>query len=327
MDCPFRTVLFLIATISMVRLKHYILLFLKGMSMGAADVVPGVSGGSIALITGIYEKLLDSIKSVDKQALHFLFKGEFKALWQHVNGSFLLTLLGGILTSIFTLSKLITHLMEDHPIPLWSFFCGLILISAVILLRDIKNWSLVVIFSILLGTGFAYWITGLPPIGSPDALWFVFVAGVIAICAMILPGISGSFLLLILGQYERILQAVSEKNIILLGLFASGCVVGILSFSRLISYLLRNFHAVTIGLLSGFMLGSVNKIWPWKKVISYRMSSSGIQKPFLTENILPQHYLEVTGEESLFLYALLAFLFGIVLVLGIERTANYISRS
>jgi putative membrane protein len=308
-------------------LKEYILTFLKGMSMGAADVVPGVSGGSIALIAGIYQKLLDSIKSIDRTALGFLFKFEIKRLWDYINGSFLFTLLAGILTSIFSLSKVITYLMDNHPIPLWSFFCGLIIISAVIILRDIKRWNIGVILSLILGTIAAYWITGLPPTTTPDTLWFTFVAGAIAICAMILPGISGSFLLLVMGQYERILDAVNEKNLLIIALFGSGCVVGLLSFSRLISWLLKHYHAVTIGVLSGFMLGSLNKIWPWKEILSYRMSSSGEQKPFLTENMLPQNYMEVTGQEPLILYAVLSFLFGILLVLGIERTANYLKRS
>lgn len=308
-------------------LKDYILTFLKGMSMGAADVVPGVSGGSIALIAGIYQKLLDSIKSIDKTALGFLFKFEIKNFWDHINGSFLFTLLAGILTSIFSLSKVITYLMDYHPIPLWSFFCGLIIISAVIILRDIKRWNLMVFLSLIIGTLAAYWITGLPPTTTPDTLWFTFVAGAIAICAMILPGISGSFLLLVMGQYERILGAVNDRDLLIIALFGSGCVVGLLSFSRLISWLLKHYHGVTIAVLSGFMLGSLNKIWPWKEVLSYRMSSSGEQKPFLTENIMPQHYMEVTGQEPLILFAVLAFLFGILLVLGIERTANYLKRS
>ncbi|ERM83439.1 hypothetical protein P872_03405 [Rhodonellum psychrophilum GCM71 = DSM 17998] len=307
----------------MKNLKDYILTYLKGMSMGAADIVPGVSGGSIALITGIYEDLLESINSINKEALKLLFKFQWKSLWEHINGSFLFTLLFGILTSIFTLSKLISYLLEYHPIPVWSFFCGLILVSAVVILRDIKRWTIGVVLAILIGAGLAFWITGLPPMSSPDTLWFTFVAGAIAICAMILPGISGSFLLLIMGQYERILAAVAEKDILVLGLFAAGCIVGILSFSRLITWLLKNHHAITIGLLSGFMLGSINKIWPWKKVLSYTVSSKGIQKPFMTENILPHHYLSVTGQESLFLIAILSFLFGILLVIGIEKGANY----
>lgn len=307
-------------------IKHSLLLFLKGMSMGAADIVPGVSGGSIALITGIYEQLLESIKSIDKTALRLLLKGQFTQLWQHVNATFLLTLLSGILVSIFTLSKMITFLMDEYPIPLWSFFCGLIIVSAVIILRDIKRWNIGVMLALFIGTIVAYGVTSIPPTTTPDALWFVFIAGAIAICAMILPGISGSFLLLILGQYERILSAVSNKDLLTLAVFAVGCVTGLLSFTRLISWLLKNFHAMTIAVLSGFMLGSINKIWPWKQVISYRMSSSGVQKPFLTENLLPQDYLAITGEESLFLYAIVAFSFGIILVLGIERAAYYINR-
>lgn len=307
-------------------LKDYILTFLKGMSMGAADVVPGVSGGSIALIAGIYQKLLDSIKSIDKTALGFLLKFELKELWNHINGSFLITLFAGILTSIFSLSKVITYLMDNHPIPLWSFFCGLIIISAVIILRDIKRWNFGVILSLLIGTVAAYWVTGLPPTTTPDTLWFTFVAGAIAICAMILPGISGSFLLLVMGQYERIIGAVNDRDLLTIGLFGAGCIVGLLSFSRLISWLLKNYHSITIAVLSGFMLGSLNKIWPWKEVLSYRMSSSGVQKPFITENLMPQNYLEITGQEPMMLYAVLAFSFGILLVLGIERTAYYLKR-
>ncbi|GAB3653455.1 DUF368 domain-containing protein [Echinicola sediminis] len=304
--------------------KNYILTYLKGMGMGAADIVPGVSGGTIALITGIYETLLDSIKSFDLKALQLLSRFQLKDLWKHVNASFLLTLLLGIFTSIFTLSKLITYLMDEHPIPLWSFFCGLIIISSVMILQDIKRWNVMVIVSIPLGGLFAYWITGLNPVNSPDALYFTFVAGAIAICAMILPGISGSFLLLILGKYETILSAVNQRDFLTLGIFAVGCIVGILSFSRLISWMLKHHHAVTIAVLSGFMLGSINKIWPWKKVLSYRMSSSGEQKPFVTENIWPNHYFAETGLEPKFFLGLMAFLFGIILVIGLERTAYYL---
>lgn len=310
----------------MTQIKERILTYLKGLSMGAADIVPGVSGGSIALITGIYEELLDSINAIDKTALKLLFKFEIKALWKHINGAFLATLLFGILTSIFVLSKLITFMIENHPIPVWSFFGGLIIVSAVIILRDIKKWTLGVIFAILLGTLLAYLFTSIPPVSSPDANWFTFVAGAIAICAMILPGISGSFILLMLGQYERILAAVSERNFLVIAIFGVGCITGLLAFSRIISWLLKKHHAITIGLLSGFMLGSINKLWPWKVVLSYRLSSSGAQKPLLTENILPQDYLAATGDEPLFLQAILAFSFGILLVVGIERLAYYMKK-
>lgn len=301
-------------------------MFLKGIGMGSADIVPGVSGGSIALVTKIYEELLDSINSFDMSALRLLVGLRFADFWRHVNGSFLLVLFLGVFTSIFTLSKGITYLIDNFPIPLWSFFCGLILISAIIILRDIRRWNILAFFLFPLGVIIAYFITELPPVASPDALWFTFVSGTIAICAMILPGISGSFLLLILGKYEYILNAVNEKDFLILGIFILGCIIGLLLFSRVISWFLRKFHASTLSFLSGFMVGSINKIWPWKRVLSYRISSSGMQKPLLTENILPNRYLIETGEEPQFLLAILAFLIGIILVVGIDKLASNMSK-
>ncbi len=295
--------------------------------MGAADIVPGVSGGSIALITGIYEELLRSINSFNGDSLKLLLRFEFKEFFKAVNGAFLVSLFLGILTSIFSLSKLITYLMDEHPIPLWSFFCGLILISAFLILKDIKKWSIGVIIALIIGTVAAYFITELPPTSSPDALWFTFVAGAIAICAMILPGISGSFILLILGKYEPILHAVSERDFVTLAVFALGCIVGLLSFSRVISWLLKHYYSITIGLLSGFMLGSINKLWPWKIVTAYRTSSSGEEKPFLTKNLFPSDYLDQTGFEPKLVLAVSAFLFGIILVYGIDRLAAYLKKS
>lgn len=297
------------------------------MAMGAADIVPGVSGGSIALITGIYQELLDSINSFTGVNLKLLLKFEVKKFYRAVNGTFLLSLLLGILTSIFSLSRVISYLMDEHPIPLWSFFCGLILISAFVILREIKRWHLGVIVALVIGTVGAYFITELPPTSTPDAGWFTFVSGAIAICAMILPGISGSFLLLILGKYETILKAVGDRDIVTLALFASGCIVGILSFSRVISWLLKKYYATTIGLLSGFMLGSMNKLWPWKVVTAFRTSSSGEQKPFLTSNIFPGQYLNQTGLEPQIGMAIAGFLFGIVLVIGIDQLAAYLKKS
>ncbi|MFC4870484.1 DUF368 domain-containing protein [Negadavirga shengliensis] len=303
------------------KIKEKVLLFLKGMAMGGADIVPGVSGGSIALVTKIYEELLDSISSFDTEALRLLLSFKLGPFWRHVNGSFLLVLLTGILTSIFTLAKGITYLIDNHPIPLWSFFCGLILISAVIILRDIRKWNVMAFVAIPVGMILAYLITELPLLTLPENLWFTFISGAIAICAMILPGVSGSFLLLILGKYEFILNAVNQKDLLVIAVFAVGCIIGLLLFSRVISWLLKNFHAITLAFLSGFMLGSINKIWPWKKVLSYRISSSGAQKPLLTENIWPHHYLLETGQESQFLLAVFTFLAGVVMVVGIERLA------
>jgi putative membrane protein len=308
-------------------LKKYGLNYLKGMAMGAADIVPGVSGGSIALIAGIYQELLDSINAFNWNNLLLLKSFRIKEFYLRLNGNFLLSLVLGIMTSIFALSRVITYLMDEHPIPLWSFFSGLILVSAFLILKEIKQWNLVVIVSIAIGTAFAWWVTNLPPTTTPNDHWFTFVAGAIAICAMILPGISGSFVLLILGQYERILQAVLDKDFFTLALFASGCLVGILSFSRVVAFLLRRFHAATIGLLSGFMLGSVNELWPWKQVTSWRTSSSGKEVPFLTENILPGEYLTQVGLDPQLGWAIGAFFFGIGLVLFIEWLASKLQQA
>jgi len=297
------------------------------MAMGAADIVPGVSGGSIALIAGIYQELLDSINSFNWNNLLLLKSFRIKEFYLRLNGNFLLSLVLGIMTSIFALSRVITYLMDEHPIPLWSFFSGLILVSAFLILKETKKWNFVIIISIAIGTAFAWWVTNLPPTTTPDAPWFTFVAGAIAICAMILPGISGSFVLLILGQYERILQAVMDKDFFTLALFASGCLVGILSFSRVVAFLLRRFHAATIGLLSGFMLGSVNELWPWKLVTSWRTSSSGKEVPFLTENILPGEYLAQVGLQPQLGWAIGAFFFGIGLVLFIEWLASKLQQA
>lgn len=295
--------------------------------MGGADIVPGVSGGSIALITGIYSTLLESINSINGKNLKLLLSLQFKPFYKAINGTFLLSLFAGILTSVFTLSKLITFLMEEHPVPLWSFFCGLILISAFVILKDIRRWHLGVVLAIIVGIIVAYFITELPPVSSPEATWFTFLSGAIAICAMILPGISGSFILLILGKYETILTAVSERDIVTLAVFALGCMVGILSFSRVISWLLKKYYATTIGLLAGFMLGSINKLWPWKLVTAYRTSSSGEEKPFLTENLWPAEYLEQVGKDPQLTSAIIALLVGIFLVVGIDRLAAHFNKS
>lgn len=295
--------------------------------MGGADIVPGVSGGSIALITGIYSTLLESINSINGKNLKLLLSLQFKPFYKAINGTFLLSLFAGILTSVFTLSKLITFLMEEHPVPLWSFFCGLILISAFVILKDIRRWHLGVVLAIVIGIIVAYFITELPPVSSPEATWFTFLSGAIAICAMILPGISGSFILLILGKYETILTAVSERDIVTLAVFALGCMVGILSFSRVISWLLKKYYATTIGLLAGFMLGSINKLWPWKLVTAYRTSSSGEEKPFLTENLWPAEYLEQVGKDPQLTSAIIALLVGIFLVVGIDRLAAHFNKS
>lgn len=306
-------------------LRDYVLLFLKGMGMGGADVVPGVSGGTIAFITGIYEELLDSIKAFDKAAIQLVFAGKFADFWKHVNGNFLVALFGGIFLSILSLAKLIHYLLNDHPIQLWSFFFGLIIISALLVTRQIKKWSLWIALSGVAGIVIAYFITAATPATTPDNYLFIFLSGAIAICAMILPGISGSFILLILGKYEFIIESVKDMNLLVIAVFGIGCVVGLLSFSRLVSWLLHKYHDLTVALLAGFMLGSLNKIWPWKEVISTRLNSKGEVVPLIQQNLWPTEYMEKVGQPMI-IHAILFFALGILLIIGIEKIAQITSQ-
>lgn len=267
--------------------KDYAVLVLKGIGMGAADVVPGVSGGTIALIVGIYEELVNSIKSVNLHSLKLLFSFRFAEFWRQINGAFLISVLSGILISIYSLAKLVTFLLDKHPVMIWAFFFGLVLSSIYYVVKNVSSWNVLNMFMFLVGTAVAYYITIVTPTSTTNDLWFIFLSGAIAICAMILPGISGSFILLLLGKYEYMMSAVKDLDILLLGVFAAGALVGIVLFSRLLSYLLANFYNVTISVLSGFMLGSLNKVWPWKLPVSYSPDGT-----VLTErNILPDTYM------------------------------------
>lgn len=310
--------------VHMKTLKQFIFLYLKGIGMGSADVIPGVSGGTIAFITGIYEELLDSIRSVDKQALQLLVKGKIKALWEHINGRFLLVLFAGIGTALITLAKLLSFLLDEYPIQVWSFFFGLIIISAFLVARQIRGHQTagyVLGLVLIAGVGIAYFITEATPAQTPEALWFVFLSGAIAICAMILPGISGSFILLILGKYAFVLDAVNERDVLVIGVFIAGCVIGLLLFSHVIGWLLHHYHNIAVALLAGFMIGSLNKIWPWKIVLQYRINSKGEEVPFITENAAPWEYEGLTGQDPLLFQAILFILLGIGFVWAIDFIA------
>ena len=290
--------------------------------MGAADVVPGVSGGTIAFITGIYEELIQSIKQLDFNSVKLLFTFKFREFWSRVNGGFLLTVLSGITISIVTFAKVMFYFLETHPIKVWSFFFGLIVISAITILRQVKEWKKRRVFALLVGVGIAYYITIATPATTPETYWYVFLSGVIAICAMILPGISGAFILLILGKYEFITGALHEYNFPVIITFILGCIVGLLSFVRAISWVLNKYHYTAVSLLSGFMIGSLNKVWPWKKVMTYRLNEVGEQVPVLDKNILPTEYLKEVGEAPQLLYAILFMAIGIMLVVFIEKVAH-----
>jgi putative membrane protein len=299
-------------------IKDYVFLSFKGIAMGAADVVPGVSGGTIAFITGIYEELLATISSVDFDALKKLRTEGIKGFWQHINGNFIVALFLGIGISIVSLAKLITYLLDHHAVLLWSFFFGLIVASVFLVGKKIKEWGISKIIGLLVGGVIAFYITILPPMQNPDALWFVFVSGAIAICAMILPGISGSFILLLLGSYEMILGAIKDVKIATIGVFAIGCLTGLLSFSRLLNWLFKHYHDLTVAILTGFLVGSLNKIWPWKITLQTRTNSHGKIVPFIQENVLPQNF---EGDAQLSMAVLFA-LIGLGLIIGMEKMAT-----
>ena len=300
-------------------MKDYLLIAFKGMGMGAADVVPGVSGGTIAFITGIYEELINSIKSINGNAVKLLFQFKFKEFWQAVNGNFLLALIFGIFLSFLSLAKLIKYFLAEQPILIWSFFFGLIVASAIVIARKITEWKLRTIIAMLIGIGIAYMVTVVTPAETATSYWFLFLSGALAICAMILPGISGAFILLLLGKYEYILNAISSFKLDVVAVVGAGAVIGLLSFSNLLSWLLKKYHNMTIGLLSGFMIGSLNKVWPWKNTISTFIDRHGVEKPLLQENILPNTFTNILGQDSQLLFAILLAIAGFLLIWMMEK--------
>lgn len=306
-------------------IKDYFLISLKGIGMGAADVVPGVSGGTIAFITGIYEELINSIKSVNLSSIKALFgKKGIATFWQKINANFLLALLIGIFISVVSLAKLLEGLLENHPIQIWSFFFGLIVASAIYVGRKVDKWNVISVLFAVIGIVVAYFITTVTPAASTTdvPLWFVFISGAIAICAMILPGISGSFILLLLGQYKYILGAISEVKITVIAVFGAGAVIGLLSFSNILSWLLRKYHNATVALLTGFMIGSLNKVWPWKQAVETYTDRHGEVKPLVEKNVLPQIYEQVTGNNSELITGILLAVLGIVIVFAFEKLGH-----
>ena len=294
--------------------------------MGAADVIPGVSGGTIAFITGIYEELIDSIKSINLTAIKLLLTGKFAEFWKSINGTFLLSLLTGIAISIISLAKGLKYLLDHHPILVWSFFFGLVVASAIYVARTIKNWSPATIISGVAGIIIAYFITVITPAEANTTYWFIFLSGAIAICAMILPGISGSFILVLLGMYKFILEAVGNFEIAVILTFLAGAAIGIISFSNLLSWLLKKYHNITIALLAGFMIGSLNKVWPWKKVVETFTDRHGEIKPLIEENVLPATYEQITGNQSFLIGAIALAAFGFVLIFVIENIAKRLKK-
>ncbi len=312
-------------------LLQYLTITAKGLAMGAADVVPGVSGGTIAFISGIYEELIETIHNIDLGFFKIWKKESFGKAWKHYNLSFLLALFSGVFISIISLAKLITWLLEVYPIMVWSFFFGLVIASIVYVGKQITNWRFAVIIALIIASILSYLITIADPIGSPESTWFLFLAGFIAIIAMILPGISGAFILLLLGAYTAVIGIVTQlaEGIITLNsslflsafgkllIFGLGAIIGLKMFSRVLNWMFKHHKNLILAVLTGFMIGALNKIWPWKEVLQFRMNHAGEQIPFIERSILPQNY----ESNPQILYAVLFTIIGFLTIFLLERIA------
>lgn len=280
--------------------------------MGAADVVPGVSGGTMAFILGIYEELIEAIRSVNIRFIRALISCRFKEALAIVPWKFLLSLVIGILFAVFSLARVLAWLLENKPVFIWSFFFGLILASILTVGRNLERWNLGAMLWAVLGSLGAYVLVGMVPMKTPDTPWFLFLSGAVAICAMILPGISGSFILVLLGKYHFVLAAVNERNLLVLAVVTAGALFGITAFSRLLGWLLKKHHDLTMALLTGLMLGSLRKIWPWKKTLETALDAQGGRVPLYEINVLPSRWdSEVSA-------ALALVILGILVVLSLE---------
>ena len=297
-------------------------IFLRGAAMGTADLVPGVSGGTVALITGIYPRLLGAVTSVDAAAIRLLFQGQWSGLWRHVDGAFLLPLMLGIASAIFGLAGTLKVLLETQPLFVWSFFCGLVLVSSLSLIRtEITRLTPMIVTMALLGV-VAMLVLGLGPgVSFPQHSAGFFVAGLFGICAMILPGISGSFILLLLGMYGPIITAVADREAVPLLIFAAGCGVGLLSFSRFLSFVLSRARSATLALLVGFLLGSLVILWPWQEVLQTTINSEGQARPTQTAPVSPMYYEAIEGDSEL-LGCLLSALLGAGVVISLQGLAG-----
>ena len=312
-------------------LFHYLIITAKGLAMGAADVVPGVSGGTIAFISGIYEELIETIHKLDFGFLKSWKKDGFLVAWNNYNLSFLLFLFSGVLISILSLAKIITWLLTNHPILVWSFFFGLVLASILYVGKQITKWQIVTIVALILAAALSYFITLARPIGDTESTWFLFFAGFVAIIAMILPGISGAFILLLLGAYKSIIGTITQLGDGITGLnwsvfseaflklcvFAAGAIFGLKVFSRVLNWMFKHHKNLILAVLTGFMIGALNKIWPWKEVLEYRINHSGEKTPFIEKSILPASY----DGDSLVIYAIIFTILGFLSIFVLERLA------
>jgi len=301
---------------------NYLFTFLKGISMGAADVVPGVSGGTIAFITGIYDTLLESIRRINPSLIKYWKEKGIISTLNYINTPFLICLFAGIFTSVATLAKLISWLLITHPIPTWAFFFGLIMVSVFHITKQIDKRNPLLLIGLFLGIAAAYSITILQPLHLEMTTTNIILSGAIAICAMILPGISGSFILLMLGMYSTILAAVNNGDIETIGLFIIGCIVGLLTFSHILSWLLNHMRNLTLTTLTGLMIGTLPKIWPWKETLTWQINSHGEKIPLTEHNLTPFQYEQITSHSPQIGIALLFMVIAILFVLTLEKLGS-----
>ena len=299
-----------------------LLLYIKGLAMGAADVVPGVSGGTIAFVTGIYIELINTIKSLNLRALQTLKSEGLGAAWRFINGRFIVILLAGIFTSLFSLAQVMQYLLVEHPLPLWSFFTGLIVASVVYLLRQNPLRSTYEKLIFFVGIGIAYGISTAPPVVLEGTVVTMFLAGSIALCAMILPGISGSFILVLLGLYPVFIGAIANLQIDILAAFALGGIIGLMLFSRLLSWLLARFETLVVATMCGFLIGSLSIIWTWKLVTSSITTDSGKVLVLSTDNLMPSEFLGLTGGDPQTFLCTVMFVFALSAVMGLDYFAK-----
>lgn len=302
------------------KFEYWVLI--KGMLMGAADIVPGVSGGTIAFITGIYERLLNALKMMLPSFFQLIKQRNLKKFVEQTDLYFLLTLFLGILISVVSLAKVISFLMLNYPIPLWSGFFGLIFASIFIVAKDVKGWNVSLVLFLVLGALLALGITQLSPASLEKNYLNIILSGVLAICAMVLPGISGSFILVILGSYSWVLLAIKQFEFLTLGLFAGGCLIGLLSIANILAWTFSKYRDITLAVLTGFMLGAMVKVWPWKEVLSYRENSNGELVPLVEKAILPSTYEALSGADPQMLVAFLSAALCGVLVWNLSKLSK-----
>lgn len=297
-------------------LVEYLWVAASGFAMGSADVVPGVSGGTMAFILGIYEELINSIKAfTSPAAIRMVLTLKWADAFRTLPWRFLLALGLGLMTAVFTLAQVLEWTLVNHPVYLWSFFFGLVLSSVFVVSRRVEQWNAATFAGLTIAAIAAYVVVGLVPVQTPNAWWFLLLSGAIAVCALILPGISGAFILVLLGKYQYVLAAVNDRDFLTLALVAFGGVIGLVTFAQVISFLFKRYRNVTIAVLIGLMLGSLRKIWPWKEVVEWMTDSHGELVPLIERNIAPVF-------DQTLIFAVLLAIVGFVVVFSLETFAN-----